>query len=198
MSSYQLPGWVWPTALIGATALVFWRGDRELRLSLGVMLAGWLLSIKTYVYGHGLQQGVFFVDTLVFAWFLWLGLNSKRYWPLFAAAFALLMVGVHIAKAVIPSLDAWTYLSTGILFSYMILASIAVGAWVTAPADDFATQPLPEPMATVPQVARAAPAPAPAPARAMARQHETPASTPTPAPATARRRGARKQVPEPA
>jgi len=133
-------------AVIATTAVVFWRGDRELKISLGAIIAGWLLSIKAYVYGGDLQQGIFLVDTVLFGWFLWLALHSQRFWPLFAAAMAMLMVMVHITKAVFPSIDGWSYLSAGILFSYLNLAAVAVGAWATEPVGVPSPEPLREAM----------------------------------------------------
>lgn len=189
MQSYQLPSWVWPLAVIGATALVFWRGDRELRISLGVMVAAWLLSIKAYVYGHDLQQGIFLIDTLVFAWFLWLALHSQRFWPLFAAAFSMLMVMTHIIKAVIPSLDAWTYLSVGILFSYMTLGALAAGAYFTQPVATPSAETLPQPLPAHP-VRAAMPA--------AARQQSPATLGPATPAANTRRRRTTRPVPEPA
>ncbi len=114
-------------------ALAVWRGGDDERLAAGGILAGWALSMLLFRAGsQNTQWSVMAVDCVVLALYLWLALRSRRHWPLFAAAFVLLLVVTHFARALDAEVSGWAYLTAARVWSYLGLFAIAYGAW-TAP-----------------------------------------------------------------
>jgi hypothetical protein len=131
--SYQLPAWVWPVALLGVCIITVWRGRDEERLAAGALLANWALDLvlvnRTHVYD--LHMEILATDLALLVLYLWLALRSRRYWPLFAASFQLLVIFTHLGRAVDPAVRTWAYLTAEVLWSYLVLFAIAFGAWTT-------------------------------------------------------------------
>jgi hypothetical protein len=133
LSAYQLPIWVWPTALVGTCAVAVLRGRDEERLAAGTVLLGWALTVLAFKgRSEDTQWQVLLIDCAELPIFLWLALRSRRYWPLFAAAFKLLIVVTHVAHELDEAVSAWAYLTAGLIWSYLTLFTIAFAAW-TAP-----------------------------------------------------------------
>ena len=133
MSAYQLPPWIWPSAVIGSGALALLRGREEERLAAFTLLASWAVTMVVYRAGsEGTQWGIFVVDIVQLGVFLWLAVKSRRFWPLFVAAFGLLQVLTHGAKALDTGVSAWAYLTAQIIWSYLIVFAIVYASW-TAP-----------------------------------------------------------------
>lgn len=133
MSAYQLPPWVWPTAVISAGALSLVRGRDEERVAAFTMLASWAVTMVVYrADNHGTQWGILLVDLAQLGVFLWLAAKSRRYWPLFVAAFGLLQVLTHGAKTLDTGISAWAYITAQIIWSYLIVFAIVYASW-TAP-----------------------------------------------------------------
>jgi hypothetical protein len=95
-------------------------------------LLGWLATalLKDHHFA-GPQWSIFAADTAAFLLFLFVALKSGRYWPLFAAAFQLLAVVTHVASTFDRHLSAWAYITAGVIWSYLLLGSIGLGAWNT-------------------------------------------------------------------
>jgi hypothetical protein len=130
---YQLPIWVWPTVLVATCAIAVWRGRDEERLAAATVLLGWSLTMVAFKNrSEETQWLVLLIDAAEMPLFLWLALRTRRYWPLFACAFKLLIVVTHLAHIVDPSISGWAYLTAGLIWSYLALFAIAYGAW-TAP-----------------------------------------------------------------
>lgn len=132
MSACQLPHWVYPTVVLATTVVVCTRGGRDEKIAHGAYTVGWILSMMNYRYGNDPQWAIMPIDLTILLVATLVALRSARYWPMFIAAFALLLVATHVVKVAIPTIDGWTYLSCGILFSYLGVFSVAYGAW-TAP-----------------------------------------------------------------
>jgi hypothetical protein len=129
--SYQLPVWVWPAALLSVCIITVWRGGDEERLAAGALLANWAVTLILFDKAHpnDLQRGILVVDLALLILYFWLALRSRRYWPLFAAAFQLLVIFTHLGRALDPAVRGWAYLTAGIIWSYLVLIAIATGAW---------------------------------------------------------------------
>jgi bacteriorhodopsin len=69
------------------------------------------------------------IDALFLILLVTVALRSQRYWPLFAAAFQLLAVLTHFARMIDPGVRAWAYYTAGIIWTYVTLAALAVGAY---------------------------------------------------------------------
>ena len=59
----------------------------------------------------------------------WIAIRSPRYWPLFAAAFQLLCVIIHVARLIDPGVRAWSYATGQVIFSQMVVIAVGVGVW---------------------------------------------------------------------
>lgn len=130
---YQLPPWVWPSAVIATCALAVWRGRDQERLAAGVYLAAWALTLVVFrSNSEDLQWPVLIIDTCLLGILIVLALRSQRFWPLFAAAFQLLGVITHVARALDAAVSGWAYQTAGLIWSYMVISAIAYGS-ITAP-----------------------------------------------------------------
>ncbi|MCW5759227.1 MAG: hypothetical protein KIS90_05625 [Phenylobacterium sp.] len=130
---YQLPVWVWPTALMLVCALAVWRGRDDERLAAGAYLAAWALTLVVFrARSEETQWAVMVIDTGLLGVFLWQSLRTDRFWPLFASAFQFLSVVTHLASGLDASVSGWAYQTAGLVWAYLIIAVIGYGAW-TAP-----------------------------------------------------------------
>jgi hypothetical protein len=130
---YQLPIWVWPTALLSVCAIAVWRGRDEERLAAAAELATWALTLLVFrSRSESTQWSVLVIDSLLFVLFLWLALRSRRYWPLFAAGFQLLAVVTHIGRTLDTSVSGWAYLTAVLIWNYLTLFTIGYGAWTAS------------------------------------------------------------------
>ena len=133
MGAYQLPPWVWPAAISVVCLLAAWRGREEERLSAGAYLRAWALTLVVFrARREATQVPVLMIDVALLAVFSWIALRSRRYWPLFAAAFQLLAVMTHLARLADTAVTGWAYQTAGLVWAYLVIVSIGYGAW-TAP-----------------------------------------------------------------
>jgi hypothetical protein len=133
VSAYQLPLWVWPSAVVAVSALAIRRGGNEERLAAATVVMGWALSLVVFKdRSQDTQWEVLLIDCGVFAVYLWLALRSRRYWPIFAAGFKLLGLITHLAHAIDEAVSGWAYITAELIFSYLALFTIGYAAW-TAP-----------------------------------------------------------------
>lgn len=121
--------WIAGNLLVCGYAL--WKGGGPERLT---ALASLVASRVSAVVEHfdnfvSPQWGVFGVDLLFFAFLVVLALRTDRAWLLFAAAFQLLNLATHVAILTDPGLRARVYMTAIAIWSYLILASLAVGTW---------------------------------------------------------------------
>lgn len=114
-------------------SLALWRGRDDERLAAAGNLANWAITLVVFKSRSvETQWYVMVVDVALLALYVWLALRSGRYWPLFAAAFALLVVLTHLAHALDTGVSGWAYLTAALIWSYLALFAIGYGAW-TAP-----------------------------------------------------------------
>ncbi len=130
--SYQLPTWVWPVALMSLCGLAVWRGRDEERLATAGLLANWALCMVVYRTSEQAQIPVLVFDSALMALYLAIALRSQRYWPLFAAAFQILVVLTHLARLADAGVSGWAYLTALLVWSYLSVFTLAYAAW-TAP-----------------------------------------------------------------
>lgn len=78
---------------------------------------------------RSVERGVFVVDVLVFAAFVILALRAHRYWPIWVSALLGLGVLAHPARWAGPDTVPWAYQVIMSIWSYPILALIAIGTF---------------------------------------------------------------------
>ena len=130
MTSYGIRALVWALTVMAVCGIAMLRGGRYERLAAGVMLAAWALTMVVYRAGfRETEWGILVVDLAALAAFVWIALNSSRYWPLLAAGFHLLAIVTHLARTVDQQVGAWAYLTAEILWGYLLAFAIGYGAW---------------------------------------------------------------------
>lgn len=113
--------------------LAAWRGRDEERLAAGGLLANWALSMVVFrSESEDTQWAVSLLDGALTVLYLWIALRSRRYWPLFAAGFQLLVMVTHLGHALDSRVSGWAYLTAQLLWAYLVMIAIGYGA-LTAP-----------------------------------------------------------------
>ena len=125
---------IWLVLMAAVSALALWRGGEPERVAAVGVLVAWFLTplAQVPIDLYDPQWGMLAVDTAFLGLLLTLALRSNRIWLLFAAAFQLLGVVIHMAIVVDPSLRSLVYMRGLVIWSYLVLASLAVGAATTA------------------------------------------------------------------
>jgi hypothetical protein len=78
---------------------------------------------------RSVETGVFLVDVLLFVAFAVLALRANRFWPIWVSALLGLGVLAHLARWAGPDTIPWAYQLVMSIWSYPILAIIAMGAF---------------------------------------------------------------------
>ncbi|MBA4794084.1 hypothetical protein [Phenylobacterium sp.] len=125
-----LPQQIWFVLMMAVSGAALWGGGRpERRAALANVLA-WLLTPLAYLPAARLQWGVLAVDAAFLGYLLYLALTTNRLWLLFATAFQLLGIVTHMATAADVYLPALPYRWGLVIWSYLVLASLAAGVWL--------------------------------------------------------------------
>lgn len=118
--------------MFAVSVYALWRGGRVERLVAGANILAWALTIVVQNRRDWLhpQWGVLAVDIAFLALLLALVVRTTRNWVMPAAAFQLLAVVTHMAIMADKGVRAWAYLTALILWSYMVLFSLAAGTYL--------------------------------------------------------------------
>ena len=125
---------IWTILMLAVSAFAWWRGGWPERT---VAVANVVASLASGLAENrhdfiDPQWGVMTIDVLFLAMLVWLVVRSDRRWPMFAAAFQLLAVVTHGAMMADPSVGGWAYITGYIIWGYLVLTSLGVGAWFVA------------------------------------------------------------------
>jgi len=110
------------------------RGGRPERLGVLINLGGFAAatafrltaSAVAWVPGHVV---VLVIDAVVAAGFYWLGITTIRFWPIWAAGFAVANIFMSIVGALLPSVPLFAY-HTGLgIYAYLALGALALGTF---------------------------------------------------------------------
>ena len=119
--------------LSAVTWLAFRRGGQDERMAMTAFLAMALASdVASYLgsrWRAGLEWGVLSCDVGLTIALLLLVHRSRRFWPLWAAASALVGALTHGVRWISPSLSREVYASIQPFWAFPILIAIAVGSW---------------------------------------------------------------------
>jgi hypothetical protein len=120
--------------MVLACGYALWRGGRPERLvAVAAVVAAVLTGVTPHAYGpHQTLWEVFAIDAALLALLIWLAMTTNRWWLLFAAAFQLLPLAVHVAILFDGSVRGWAYRSGLVIFNYLLLLSLAVGTYLHA------------------------------------------------------------------
>ena len=115
-----------------STYALFWGAAPE-RLGVAIIAANAILtfvavSISTVGY-QNVEVGIFILDVLAFLAFALLALRANRFWPIWVSGFLGLGVLGHLARMAGPDVIPWAYAVVLTIWSYPILAIIAIGTF---------------------------------------------------------------------
>lgn len=129
MFLHTLPQQIWFAVMMLNSAFALWRGGRPERGMALAYLAAWLLSRTFYNYRDWVdpQWGVLVIDGGLLAASVVFVLLFNRTWLLFAAAFQLLAVVIHVAIMADPSVRAHAYVQGLVIWSYLTQITLLVG-----------------------------------------------------------------------
>lgn len=128
----EIPPWLGSAILLGVCGLAFLKGGVEERVTaVTLFIATWgtiLLRDRSW---PQVQATAFALDVAVLAVLLVIALRTAKYWPLAAAGFQLLGVVTHIGKLIDPHVNQWAYITAGVIWTYLLIIALSVGAWNT-------------------------------------------------------------------
>ena len=127
-----LPQQIWAIYVLSVGGFALWRGGGPERI---VAVAAVVASIASALLENqrdllSPQWGDLIVDFGFLALLVVLALASNRWWTSWAAAFQLLGVVTYVARMVDPRVGALAPYKAVVIWSYLIIASLAVGTWL--------------------------------------------------------------------
>lgn len=115
--------------LVGACGYALARGHRDARIVAAVCVVASLASVMLASRYAAVETGVMLVDLATLGAFLWVALESARFWPLWVTGLQLTTVLGHFFRAVDPHLLPLAYAAALRSWSYPILIILALGVW---------------------------------------------------------------------
>ncbi len=117
--------------MLSVSAFALWRGGWPERTIAVLNVLASLASGVLQNRGDWIspQWADLIVDVTFLLVLLWLALRSDRYWPMWAAAFQLLGVVTYVARMADYRVGALAPFTAGVIWSYLVLGSLAVGTW---------------------------------------------------------------------
>lgn len=114
-------------------AYAFLRGSRDERIVGAILVIGVISTHLAWTPVNerfaGVETHEMAVDVIVFAGFLWVALQSSRFWPLWIAGLQLTAILGHLLKAVDIGLFSRAYGAALMFWGYPIVLILAVGTW---------------------------------------------------------------------
>ncbi|MFN3370528.1 MAG: hypothetical protein ACK4Z0_03255 [Sphingomonadaceae bacterium] len=119
------------TFMFGAIGLALSIGGRDERLAAILIVVAAVMTPIMEGSGYTSPEvGVLIVDSCLFFGLGWIALKSTRFWPMWAAGLQLGALFVHLAAIRLPHLSPGAYFETLLIWSYAVLAALAIGAWI--------------------------------------------------------------------
>lgn len=112
-----------------AVAAFTWGGRDEQITAIGFLAATLATRMITAEYHH-IEYGVLAVDFGLLLGLLALALTSDRFWPMYATAFQLISLLVHVGSLTEQGNYAWAYAVALIFWSYAVMAALMAGTWL--------------------------------------------------------------------
>ena len=115
-----------------STYALFWGAAPE-RIGVAIIAANAVLTfvaVSVSVVGYrDVEVEIFILDVLAFLAFALLAVRANRFWPIWVSGFLGLGVLGHLARMAGPDVIPWAYAVVLTIWSYPILAIIAIGTF---------------------------------------------------------------------
>jgi hypothetical protein len=127
---FQLPSWIGFAVLCAVAGAALLMGGWEERWASASLAANVVLTrvLRDQSWPH-VQWTEFALDLLLLCALFAVALRSKKYWPLAAAAFALLSTLTHVANMADPHVVRWAYLTAILIWTYSLMITLGVGVY---------------------------------------------------------------------
>ncbi len=129
----------WPTIIsVSCAALscgyAVWRNNGLERLAALLILLDWMVSllVASHDFNHA-QSAVFTIDGLLAVALVWIATRTRRFWPLWAAAFQIFELLMHLSMLVDHHVQPRAYFIGIEISSYLILVALVLGAALENP-----------------------------------------------------------------
>lgn len=116
--------------VVAAALLAFGWGGRDEQLAAIGFLAATLATRMIHADYNHMEYGVLAVDFGLLLGLLALALTSDRFWPMYAAAFQLVGLLVHVGSMTENGNFAWAYAVGLIFWTYAVIAALMAGTWL--------------------------------------------------------------------
>lgn len=119
--------------LIVICGFAFVRGGRPERIGAAINLAASTASTLLRLYDGGFFAPAdiitLLIDLGVTAGFFWLAITTTRFWPIWAAGFALSDVLMSLGTALLPRVQLFAYQMWIGVYAYLALVALALGTF---------------------------------------------------------------------
>ena len=114
--------------LFGSCGYALWKGSRDARIVAATCLIATFASLPIAAYGS-VETNVLIVDLLVLGSFLYVALQSDRFWPLWIAGLHVTTVVAHALKLMSGDLVPIAYAVALRFWAYPELIILALAVW---------------------------------------------------------------------
>ena len=114
--------------LFASCGYALWKGSRDARIVAATCLIATFASVPIAAYG-AVEVNVVFVDMLVLASFLYVALQSDRFWPLWVAGLHVTTLVGHALMLLIGDMVPIAYAVALRLWAYPELIILAIAVW---------------------------------------------------------------------
>jgi hypothetical protein len=114
--------------LFGSCGYALWKGTRDARIVAATCLIAAFASIPAAAYGS-IETTVLIVDLLVLASFLYVALQSDRFWPLWIAGLHVTTMIGHALKLMSGDMVPIAYAVALRFWAYPELIILAIAVW---------------------------------------------------------------------
>lgn len=125
--------YVFLVLLVACCAYAFLQGGGPERVGMAIYATASVLTyiavITSPIFYRGVEVGIFAVDVLLFLAFVIIAVRANRFWPIWVSALLGLGVLGHLARWAGPDVIPWAYAAVLTIWSYPILAIIALGTF---------------------------------------------------------------------
>jgi hypothetical protein len=121
------------TVLVTVCGFASVRGGRPERMGAAINVIAAVMSdvlrLEDPTHLATADLSIFAIDLAVAASFFWLGTTTIRFWPIWAAGFALADLFMSVCGALLPHVSLFAY-HTGLgVYAYLALGALVLGTW---------------------------------------------------------------------
>ena len=119
--------------LVASSLYAIARGGRPEQIGAVTLLVGaiaslWVVHPRGARFYH-LETGILMTDMAILGVFLWLSIQSSRFWPIWITAFVAAEVIIHLAFLIAPKVNWLAYMDATALWSWAAQTILILATW---------------------------------------------------------------------